>query len=134
VFRDLARRFPGCLNELDTLPLDEVDARAAALAGAAAGGPVEPWMAWIAGYHALVRAALWIKGRRPPPGISADEADRLAEAARTATGVAVGRAFVQAVADPPRGRLVEVVLGALTEIHGTPDTILRGAIFPRHRR
>jgi hypothetical protein len=69
-----------------------------------------------------------------PPKISADDADRLAEAARTATGVEVGRAFVQAVADPPHGRLVAVVLATLAEIHGAPEAALRRAIFPRHRR
>src|SRR5258706_498219 len=63
VFKALADEFPGCLNELDTLPLEEIDARHGALAAAAAGGPILDWMAWLAGYHALLRAALRIRIR-----------------------------------------------------------------------
>jgi hypothetical protein len=56
--RALAREFPGCLRELDTLGRPELARRAMAAAAAAAGGAREPWMDWIASYHALMSEAL----------------------------------------------------------------------------
>jgi hypothetical protein len=52
--RALAAEFPGCLRELDTLGATEL-ARRERLCAA---GAHEPWMDWIAAYHARVRAAL----------------------------------------------------------------------------
>jgi hypothetical protein len=140
VFRHLAAEFPGCLLELDTLPLDEIDRRAAALQRVAEiltsgqEAAVEPWMAWLDGYHALLRAALWLKprvGRRAPEG---DEASRLAEAASAFAGVPVDAAFVRAIADPPGGRLVALVFATLEQMHRCPAATIRGALFPRSRR
>jgi hypothetical protein len=56
--RELSQTFPGCLRELDTLGLPELRRRAAVTAAAAAGGPQEPWMAWILSFHRLLAAAL----------------------------------------------------------------------------
>jgi len=61
--RALAARFPGCLRELDTLGRDELGRRAEAVATAAAGGAREPWMDWIAAYHALMSEALAARAR-----------------------------------------------------------------------
>jgi hypothetical protein len=62
--RALAAQFPGCLRELDTLGRDELARRAAATADVAAGaGATEPWMEWIAGYHALMTEALAARAR-----------------------------------------------------------------------
>jgi hypothetical protein len=70
--RSLAAEFPGCLRELDTLGRDELARRAATAAAAAAGGPREPWMDWIAAYHALMAEALGARARGeevdPPEG------------------------------------------------------------------
>jgi hypothetical protein len=70
--RTLAAEFPGCLRELDTLGRDELARRATAAAAAAADGPREPWMDWIAAYHALMARALSARargaGRRAPEG------------------------------------------------------------------
>jgi hypothetical protein len=70
--RSLAGEFPGCLRELDTLGPDELARRAVAVAAAAAGAIREPWMAWIAAYHALMRDALAARARGedvdPPEG------------------------------------------------------------------
>jgi len=131
VFKALAREFPGCLAELDTLPLGAIEARAAALARAAAGEAAEPWMAWLAGYHAWMRAALWLKPRLAREG---DGAAALAEGAAAHAGVAVDEAFVQAVARPPAGRLVAAVLARLAAIHGVPAEAIKRAIFPASRR
>src|SRR5512142_1166031 len=61
--RDLAAEFPGCLRELDTLGRDELERRATAAAAAATGGAREPWMDWIASYHALMAEALAARAR-----------------------------------------------------------------------
>jgi hypothetical protein len=131
VFKALAREFPGCLAELDTLPLDAIDARAAELARAADGGAVEPWMEWLAGYHAWMRAALWIKPRLAGGGHG--EA-ALAAGAAAYAGVAADEAFVRAVARPPAGRIVAAVLARLAAIHGVPAEAIKRAVFPAARR
>jgi hypothetical protein len=61
--RALAAQFPDCLHELDTLGGDELARRATAAAAAATGGPREPWMDWIAAYHALMIEALGARAR-----------------------------------------------------------------------
>ena len=61
--RALAARFPGCLRELDTLGRDELGRRVAAAAAAAMDGTREPWMDWIAAYHALLSDALAARAR-----------------------------------------------------------------------
>jgi hypothetical protein len=129
VFRALAAEFPGCLAELDTLPLDVIDARAAALRRAGEGADPEPWMGWLAAYHALFRAALWIK-----PKAGTRDAERLAEEASAATGVPVDTAFVRAVARPPGGRIAAVVLAVLAAREGRDARELARAIFPSRRR
>lgn len=135
VFRALARAFPGSLNELDTLPLEDVDAREAELRRAAAGGDVAPWMIWLSDYHALLRAALWLKvrlgrGAELDPGRAEALAGDASEHARTA----VDASFVRAVARPPGGRLVAVVFSRLEETHGRPAAEIKCALFPRSRR
>jgi hypothetical protein len=135
VFKALAREFPGCLNELDTLPLDAIDARAAGLAVAAAGGPAEAWMEWLSGYHALLRAALAIKPRvARGPELDDARAERIAIEASASSGAAVDAAFVRAVADPPAGRLVALVFAQLEQTHGCPAATIKRALFPHGRR
>ncbi|APR75314.1 Hypothetical protein A7982_00660 [Minicystis rosea] len=135
VFKALAREFPGCLAELDTLPLDTIDARAAALAHAASGGSIEPWMEWLADYHSILRAALRIKPRvARGAALDDDRAEALARDAVAHLGVHVDAAFVRAVAAPPEGRLVTLVLTELSLRHGHPAATIKRAIFPAARR
>jgi hypothetical protein len=70
----LAREFPGALRELDTLPREEIERRGLELRAALAGGPLAPWMTWLAAYHATMRAALYIKGRLARSGRAASAA------------------------------------------------------------
>ncbi|WP_437320353.1 hypothetical protein [Sorangium sp. So ce385] len=132
VFRALAGEFPGALNELDNLPLDEIERRHDALSRALAGGAEERWMAWMHGYHALMRAALYVKirvARRQE--LSEGEAAALAERAARHAGAAVDIAFVMAVKAPPDGRLNRVVLGRIAAMSGASMAEIRGTIFPR---
>ena len=114
--RALAAEFPGCLRELDTLGAAELGRRAAACA-AAVDDPaaVEPWMAWVDGYHALVRRALAARearGRGEAPG---------------------GEAFEQAALAPPGGRMGVVVMRALAVRFGVPAATIAAALFPVRR-
>lgn len=110
--RALAAEFPGCLRELDTLGLPELERRARATAATAAGGGAEPWMAWIAAYHALMRDAL---------------------ALRREGAATVDAAFAAAVRAPPEGRLNLVVLRALAARFGVSAAEIAAALFPTRR-
>jgi len=116
--RRLASDWPGALRELDTLDTDEIDRRAAACAACASDddpGPSEPWMAWMARYHELMRAALALRrGELPSPSDDAGHAD-----------------FAQSVAAPGHGRLNVVVFARLAEETGRPARALWDALFPR---
>jgi hypothetical protein len=114
--RALAAEFPGCLRELDTLGPDELARRTSACAAAADGGPPEPWMAWIDGYHALMRQALAARGARLR-GESPNAGDD----------------FAQAVLAPPGGRMAVVVLRALALRFGVPAVTIAAALFPVRR-
>jgi hypothetical protein len=131
--RDLAARYPGCLRELDTLGAKEIARRAGAAGAAAAGGPREPWMAWIWTYHRLMRAALATKralGRgRPRP----QQLPALAEQARALAGLPLDDAFVLAVVAPPQRRLGVAVLRLLGELYGQPPALIADALFPARR-
>src|SRR5262249_61413005 len=103
-FKALARELPGSLNELDTLPLETLDERASLLETAAAGGPVEPWMEWLSGYHALLRAALFIKPR-VRRGVPLDDARAERPAREAGPGGGLDAALRRPGAAPPDGRL-----------------------------
>jgi len=131
--RALADRHPGCLRELDTLGPVEIDRRAQAARAAAAGGPREPWMAWIWAYHRLMRATLAVKraiGRGQP---RADELQALVNEARRIAGFALDTGFVLAVASPPQRRIGVVVLHLLAELFATPAAAIAQNLFPPRR-
>ena len=134
VFKALAERFPGALQELDTLPLDVVDARLAAIRAALAGGGIEAWIAWMIGYHALLRASLRIRLRAAKARFCSDErAVELAEDASTHAGIEVDVAFVRATLRPPGGRIAAVVYMRLEALYDVPASAIRAALFPRLR-
>jgi hypothetical protein len=55
----LAARFPGALREIDTLPMDEIEARIDALTNAERDpSHAAPWMKAQSRFHALTREAL----------------------------------------------------------------------------
>ena len=108
--RAFAAAWPGALKELDTLPTDEIERRARACAD----GDVEPWMAWSARYHELMRAALAIR-----------RSDGTVEAAAR-----VDEAFVAAVKRPRHGRLNVVVFAELAREFDLPAREIWDALFP----
>jgi hypothetical protein len=108
--RALAAQFPGALRELDRLTTDEIDRRARVCAD----GPDEPWMAWMARYHELMRAALALRR-----GAHGDD---------TAT---VDDAFAVAITRPRHGRLNVVVFARLSVEFATPARDIWDTLFPR---
>jgi hypothetical protein len=99
--RAMADEFPGALRELDVLGLEELSRRSELLAGA---DDAPPWLAWIVGYHRLLKAAL---------------------VAKRAAGRSAGR--------PAEGRLSAVVLRALAEDFGVPAERISTTLFPPRR-
>jgi hypothetical protein len=126
----LAAEFPGCLRELDTLGPAELERRARACADVARGAAAEPWMAWIAAYHALLRGALAV---RAPSPAAAGDVEALAARATDAAGLALDAAFVAAVLAPPGGRVGVVVLRALAARFDVPAATIAAALFPTRR-
>lgn len=115
--RALAAEFPGCLRELDTLGAAELERRASACAAAADDlRAAEPWMAWIDGYHALMRRALAARGDRVPGPSAGTDGD-----------------FERAVLSPPGGRMGVVVLRTLATRFDTPVATIAAALFPLRR-
>jgi hypothetical protein len=134
VLRALAREFPGALRELDTVTLDDLDARRRALAAAAAGGSVQPWMAWMLAYHATMRAALVVKARLARSRDLSDTlvADVREEASRR-TGLSIEEGFVRSVARPPQGRLNRAVFDRLGQKFGVSSDEIWQTLFPARR-
>ena len=126
--RDLAQEFPGCLRELDTLSAAEIDRRVQALALTAAGGVLEPWMAWIADYHALMRTVFQLKNAGRTDGKDQKAAAMVASSATT------DAALVEAVRQPPQGRLGIVVLRTLGARFGVAPERIAATLFPPRRR
>ncbi len=116
--RSLAQLYPGCLRELDRLPLTALIQRQAAVAEALTGGQVFPWMLWIWGYHQLLGAALAHKAGRPVPSFSWPRVDS---------------AFLALAQVPPAGRISLVVMGELARQVGQPPESLAAALFPPRR-
>jgi hypothetical protein len=114
--RALAVEFPGCLRELDTLGLRELERRAdVARASTVDPSAAEPWIEWIAAYHELMRTALALR-----------------DPAR-AGAVVVDAAFAAAVRSPPHGRIGVVVLRALAARFEVPAATISAALFPARR-
>ena len=132
--RALAREFPGALRELDTVTLEDIDARVKALTEAVQGGPLAAWMPWMVAYHATMRAALLVKARLARSRVLSDElARRAGEEASRVSGIEVDDTFVHTVARPPRGRLNVVVFERLGQKFGVSADEIWEALFPARR-
>lgn len=127
--RGLAAEFPGCLRELDTLGLPELQRRARACADDACD---EPWIDWVATYHALMRGAFAVRDRARAEAAAGDVA-ALTAIASSAAGIPIDEAFVAAALAPPHGRVGVVVLRALAARFGVPAPEIATALFPVRR-
>lgn len=131
--RTLARQYPGCLRELDTLGAAEITRRASAATQAAAGGEREPWMDWIWTYHRLLRASLAIKSSLGRARLRPDDLPQLRARAEEIAGFPLEPSFITAVIAPPQRRIGVVVLDALAALFATPAQQIADNLFPTRR-
>jgi len=131
---ELAREFPGSLRELDRLPLERIRARLIALECAVADEVrIEPWMRAQTQFHrhtrGVIAAKRWLSGRRH---ITAPvQKQFIAEIARFPHGVDA-LPFVHdlaRIADPPGGRLMNLVFARLAESLGASESEARTLVF-----
>lgn len=104
----LAVEFPGALREIDRLPLEVIQARIGALTLAEAQpASTERWMTAQVLFHRYARGALaakrWLNGRKTITATLRDELAQLGDEAR------LFEDSLHVVANPPRGRLMDVV-------------------------
>ena len=131
----LARRFPGALREIDELPIADIESRITQLS-AAEHDPsgLAPWMAAQAGFHRLARGALavkrWLAGRTPTPELDRELAEALA-AMPERDEARIWADDLDAVAKPPRGRVMDLVYARLALELGIAVSEARDAVFPR---
>jgi hypothetical protein len=137
--RKLAAEFPGSLREADELPMEELEQRVRELGAALRDeARVAEWMATMARFHALARGALcakrWLAGRK-----RVDDAVRRAFEA-DATGLRYpSEALAWAedlarLAEPPRGRVTELVFLRMALELDVDARELRRAVFGEGRR
>jgi hypothetical protein len=126
----LAAAFPGALRELDCLPLEELERRAAALRAVLEGGAeVERWMVLQIRYHGFMRAVLRIKrlmlaqdSSEPQPLAYTPALDEPALERFDAEALA-------AIRKPPRGRLNPWVLTQVAREHAVTEACIENALW-----
>jgi hypothetical protein len=141
VFAELSRRFPGCLQELERLPLDELEERARACHEAAAGGEAPPWMQWLTSYHALLRCAFAVRAALGPTrssvraaALAACDLGALADELGAREHLVLDRALLVRLALPESGRTVDAVLEELATRFATDRSTIELALLPARRR
>lgn len=112
---ELAARFPGALREIDELPLPEIDAKIAALTEASSDAAlVAPWMEATARFHELTRGALavkrWLAGKKEIDATDRAEFERIA---RDVPDAIAWRDDLAAIANPPRGKVTDLVFARI---------------------
>jgi len=134
----LALEFPGALREADEIPMDELLRRVDALAATEAGtGAVAPWMHAIARFHALTRGALcakrWLRGRKAVDATLLPTFDREVHALCYGVDAAAWREALPELANPPRGRVTELVFERLGVELGVGAPEARALVFTYRR-
>lgn len=131
---ELARDFPGALREIDELPIDVIRQRIDVLVRAEGDAShAESWMGAQLSFHRLARGALaakrWLEGRP----LTADLADAFARVVLTlphARDAAAWTSDLAAIAQPPRGRIMDLVYARLALELGTDVASARAALMP----
>ena len=138
--QELSRRYPGVLAETDRIAPELLDARLAELEALRATPGIEGLVlpAWIRGWlgvHRGLRGALalkgWLAGRRVVDASMREVLGRELAALRHADDARVWLADLALIADPPRGRLVDVVFDRVAEELGMERVGLRQMLMPR---
>ena len=132
----LADDYPGALREIDVLPLDLIAARIAALKLAERGAePAEPWMNAQVLFHRFARAVLatkrWLGARREiTPTL---RSEFTIAAVRLGVDTLVVADELEAIATPPRGRLMDLVYAKVARALMIEDAEARTLVFERRR-
>ena len=146
----LATEFPGVLRELDDFPLDVIEARRAALervdrtaatneAGRAATlAQVEPWMVACATFHHFARGALsakrWLDGKKVVDAATAAAFVEAANALPFPRDALIWAGDLASLANPPRGRLSQLVFERVGHAMGISAKEVRVLVFGPSRR
>ena len=134
----LAAEFPGALREIDELPIEEIDARLASLARASRDlSAVEPWMRAVLSFHELTRGALtakkWLSGRKIVTAADRDALQKLAASTQDGSAVAPWLEDLDSIAQPPRGKITELVFRRLAVMLSVSEAEARALVFTRQR-
>jgi hypothetical protein len=133
---ELARAFPGALREIDDLPLEVIRARITEIAAAETDPErAASWMNAHVSFHRLARGALlvkrWLGGRSLDAALAATFGATLAvmSAADREDASAWAR-DLEAIATPPRGRVMDLVYERLARELDVDVAVARAAIMP----
>ena len=137
VLQALAREFPGALAEIDRIPPEVLEARLATLDRLIKRDGEPP--AWARGWllaHPMLRGALlakaWLGGRRSVDATTRAELSREVPTMPWPEDVRPWLERLDEVADPPLGRLVDVVFRDVASALGLPDAdAVRALLMPR---
>lgn len=130
----LAEEYPGSLREIDTLGLDVIAARIAALRTAEARPrEAQPWMIAQVAFHRYARGALaakrWLAGRRAiTPALRSAFTRATARLPRGADAGLFAEEL-ETIAQPPRGRLMDVVHARVARALDVTPAQARALVF-----
>ncbi len=134
----LASKFPGALREIDELPLETIIARVDELRASEAGAPEARWMEATHLFHALTRGALcakrWLMGRKEIDDTIRAAFDREAGTLCWADDARSWGGELARLANPPRGRVTELVYERMGEQLGVSTHEARTLVFGPSRR
>lgn len=136
---ELASKFPGALREIDDLEIRVIRARIAELEAVLRGErAVEPWMEAIALFHSLARGALcakrWLAGRKRVTSAIARAYERQMGELAFPGEASAWACDLASIAEPPRGRLMDLVFGRIALELGTSEREARHLIFGAPRK
>ncbi len=135
----LAAEFPGALREADDLQPAELDRRVTELARVLRTGDAPAaWMTMVARFHRLTRGALcakkWLDGRKVVDAAVAQAFEVESATLCYADDAAEWRTELAVIANPPRGRLTEVIFERIAGEVGQEVETVRRVVFGEPRR
>lgn len=138
----LASAFPGALREIDRCPMHELERRKAYLQGLLEPATherddnIEPWAPLGMRYHELLRGALEAKrwlATRPLKETTRERFVQEAGSLRWGSDALTWASSLEAIATPPQGRLVNLVLEQLARENLRSAEELRTILFSYER-
>ncbi len=135
----LAQEFPGALREIDELPIDEIRARIEKLSLVDEDeSAIEPWMRAVSLFHALTRGALcaksWLSGEKKVTPATRAAFLREVDSLCYANDARAWTHELSAIANPPRGRITDLVFARMALELGIDQARARFLVFGAARR